>query len=82
MLVTVQPWLARDLEAAHDVSLGVGQGLALLQRDEARHLRDVLLDQLLVAEHDLLPRHRARLAPRPAHREFKVVGGESGGPIV
>ena len=71
MLITA--WLARDLEAAHDVSLGVGQGLALLQRDEARHLRDVLLDQLLVAEHDLLPRHRARLAPRPAHREFKVV---------
>ena len=41
--------LFHDLEASHDVALGVGKRLALLQRDQLRHLLQVLLDQGLVS---------------------------------
>ena len=51
------------LQPPHHVPLGVREGLALLDGDQLGQLPDVGLDQLLVPEHDLLPRHGARLAP-------------------
>ena len=37
-----------NLKTSHDVTLGVGQRLALFCRDQSRNVFDVILDQLLV----------------------------------
>ena len=62
--VGVAAAVLHHLEPSHHVTLGICQGLALLQSDQLGQLPDVGLDELLVSEHDLLPRHGAGLAPR------------------
>jgi hypothetical protein len=52
-----------DLEAAPDLALGVVEGLAVLEREVARQVVGVLLEQVLEVEHDALAAHRRHRAP-------------------
>merc|ERR1719397_1900705 len=60
--------MLHHLQSSHNVPLGVCQSLALLQSDQLGYLPKVGLYQLLIPEHDLLPGHGARLAPRTEGR--------------
>ena len=60
------------LEAALDVALGVGDGLAVLGREELGEVLDVLLDQLQELEHD--PRAPLRVGRGPGRLRGLGIG--------
>src|SRR5437870_1970364 len=53
----------RNLQTTENITLRIGKGLALLQRDASSQPVPVLADQMRVLEHDLLSVQQARLFP-------------------
>ena len=52
-----------DLQSAQDVALGIGKGLALLERDAGGQAVPMLADETHELEHDLLAGEHARVPP-------------------
>ncbi len=62
-----------SLQAAHDLGQGVGEGLAVIARDQGRQLLTVAVDQGAVGEEDLAASDERRVAPA---RECPPGGGD------